>query len=170
VAYLSTTPTPPLTWEIPGAVKELLLLPREEDGRAQVVIEELLYGQDRVYTQDEDTSQPEGVESVPWGRVVVMLADRLARFQEYSTRHKIVRVLVKAEVNDPGGGFSPRRGLEAIQLEVFRLLEGRTLVIEKAGVEFPLWRVGMVNEEPLWDQDHGTWVMTSEFRCVLKPA
>lgn len=161
MAYLSTTPTPPLTWEIPGAVKTLL---------STVRMAALLYGSGRVYVQEDAPAEPEEREKKPWGRVVVMLADRLAPFQEPAGRERVVRILVKAEVNDPGGDFNVTRALEAIQLEAFNALEGKTVTVTKAGVRFPVWRVGLVNLRPVWDEEHGTWVLTSEFRTVLKPA
>lgn len=162
MAHLSTTPTPPLTWEIPGAVKTLLSTAR---------MNALLYGTGRVYDVEDVPAKAEDRETKPWGRVVVMLAQQVSvPGQEYPGREKLARLLVKAEVNDPGGSFSPRRALQAIQLEVFNQLEGKALTLTKAGVMFPLWRVGFVNEEPLWDQDAGVWVQSAEYRCVLEPA
>lgn len=162
MAHLSTTPTPPLTWEIPGAVVTLLSTAR---------MDALLYGSGRVYDRERTPAEPEGPDRKPWGRVVVKLVDPVGgQVQEYPGREKVQRFLVLAEVHDPGGGLSPRRALQAIQLEAFSALEGQTLSLTKAGVEFPVWRVGMVNDEPIWDEDHGTWVQSAEYRMVIGPA
>lgn len=161
MTWLSPSPVPPRTYELPDVVAQRLDTP---------ILEELLGGPGRVFAKKDEPMEQEGQPSEAWGRVVVQLGERIVPAgQEHGTRRATPRVLVRAEVNRPGPGFDPSRALEAIHAEVFQELEGWTPVVDEASVAWPLWRVGMVNAEPLWDDERGLWLKTAEYRLVLGP-
>lgn len=161
MTWLSIEPLPPRVYELPGLIADRLATPR---------MAALLGGAGRIYTEATEPEEPEDNPDVAWGRVVVRLAGRLyAVAQEHGTRRRLVRVLVRAEINRPGAGFDPRRSLEAIHTEVFAQLEGWQPPAQNAVVAFPLWRVGPVNDDALWDEERKLWLQTYEYRCVLGP-
>ena len=160
--WLSTTPTPPRTHEIPAAVATRINTSRMAD---------LLWADDRVFTETDEPVDREEDPSLAGGRVVVMLARPLfPGAQEPAHRSKHVPVLVKAEVNDPGDGFNHRQALEAVLEEVFNRLEGWKPSMAKASVSFPMYRRGRVTTDPLWDDEKGVWAMTDEYRLLVGPA
>lgn len=162
MSWLSTTPLPPRTHEIPEAVRVRINTDR---------MAELLWSDDRVFTEAEEP--PERVEepSYAGGRVVVMMAKPLfPQGQDPPHRSKLARVLVKAEVNPAGDGHNHRQSLEAILEEVFLRLEGWTPTLTKASPAFPMFRRGPVTDEPIWDETKGRWAMTDEYRLLVGPA
>lgn len=161
MGYLTTSPPPLRKHEIPDAVKTLL---------STSWMETLLYGSGRVYAEKDRPPGPESADKkAPWGRVVVLLADRLyPSGQALPGRQELVSILTRAEISAPGD-MDYTQALEAILEECFRLLNGVSLNLTKATVVHALFFHGDVNKRPIWDETNGVWVMTREFRTVLQP-
>ena len=161
MGYLDIYPAPLRKHEVPAAVKTLISTSR---------MNELLYGSGRVYTETEQPTDPEDKDkSKPWGRVVIILADRLyPSGQAMPGREEVVLFLVRAEVNRPAPDFDYTQALEAILEEAFKQLNGQELTLAKAAKLLSYFR-GDVNKRPIWDTENGVWLKTREFRTVLKP-
>ena len=164
--YLGAAPAPPRIAELWGLLKTRL------DSAA---MQAALGGAGRIFLITEDgAGEPQGSEAQQWGRLVIAPVRRAFGEPESGPgRDRMVPFMVRADAHPPGGvaAFDPTIALEAAHAEAFTLLHGWTPVgLTKASMDRPMWRHTDPQSLPLWDDDHGVWFMSAEYRGWLAPA
>lgn len=162
MTYQGIAPTPPRVWELWAAIPARL---------DTATMQTILGGAGRVKLSTADMT-PEGAETEAWGRLVIVPVRRVyGEPAEVEGRRRLVPFLVRAEVHSPGGNYQPAIALEAAQAEAFTRLHGWAPgAFTRAKVEGWIWRETPPQALPLWDDAHGTWFMSAEYRAVVAPA
>lgn len=125
----------------------------------------------RVYLNDQDYTAPEGVETRPWGRVVIVpVTPAGGGGQTPRGEPREIAFLIRAEVNNfPNASYSVAQHLEAIQIEVVRSLRN----FEPAGLShvqmyFRLWLSIAHEPTAYFDDTRLVWFNSSEWRFQAK--
>lgn len=174
MSYLSATPAPPRLAELEATVAARITTA----AMSALCTAGIHAGNDGL---EKPTTEP------PWVRCVVVLGSALWSTQEQPSRHRVVRMLVRAELEAPRRGATAYKvgvELEAVLTEAFSRIVGwkpsaadiqatRHADFQADPVfmsfETPFWRRSRLTEAPEHDPDRGLWFMTDEFRAVVGP-
>lgn len=130
-------------------------------------------GPHRVYSLMDDYGKPEGLETEPWGRVVVVPADVISS-PPMDAEYMPLVFLVRAEFNNFRlNGFNPHKSLGTMMDEAYVLLQHwRPPAVEtkRAHVAQPIYLTRPPQGMPLWDDERRLHMLSAEYRTSAVPA
>lgn len=127
----------------------------------------------RIYLSTDNFVAPEGVESAPWARLVVVPIDSLwvQDNEDDPRRPKRAGFLIRAEVNDfRAKGYDIAMVLDGIQWQVHTLLylwAPAVNAMRWAIAIRPLFRWQGPQQTPMFTDERGLWYNSSEWRTEL---
>lgn len=123
-------------------------------------------GGSRVYRNTDDYEEPEGNESAPWGRVVIIPATTLWHPQDVPGETRKTAFVVRAEFNNYRAlNYEATADLEAAQEEVYNLLEEwLPTSLNGVFVAFNIYRQSAPQAMPFYDDLRGVWWSSAEYR------
>ena len=125
---------------------------------------------ERVYLVDDDYEAPEGTESAPWGRIVILPATIPWEVVEDPGGLKRIQYLVRVEFNDfKATGYSVRASLEETHMEVHGLLHNWVPTgLASMTIAIPTYRYSRPSAM-LWDATRNLWFQSAEYRTEAAP-
>lgn len=135
----------------------------------------VLGGSGRIYKAPPDSfSAPEGVESDPWGRGVIVPTTRIWYEEENPETPRQLGFLIRFEFNAvTRAGYDPTPALEAAHIEAFARLHRFTPTLRADGAPLKYMLVAeaiyrhTAPSDPLHDRERNLWIASAEYRCRI---
>ncbi len=130
-----------------------------------------MLGPGKVYIEGEDYNKPEGTNTGPWGRLVIVPAASLWDTPDYGPLRDIA-FLTRAEMSDfkaldsgTGRPFNPHVPLDAIQEECESRLNGWLPVgLARIKPALPIYLYSSTQPNAMWDDDRTLYWTSAQYR------